>query len=138
MRKVYDLALAARTEAWARQERVNYQQTSVMFTEWKKTEELAFRNDVSSVPLQQTLRRLQSAFAHFFAKRAKYPRFKSLKTSRKSAEYTTSGFRLRDGRLTLAKMADPLDIVWSRPLPAADLECPTVKPCAGSCSSCTG
>ncbi|MGP4053195.1 RNA-guided endonuclease InsQ/TnpB family protein, partial [Streptomyces sp. 2A115] len=43
---------------------------------------------------------------------------KSRKTSRKSAEYTTSGFRFRDGRLTLAKMADPLDIVWSRPLPA--------------------
>uniref|UniRef100_UPI0039813B47 RNA-guided endonuclease InsQ/TnpB family protein n=1 Tax=Streptomyces sp. 061-3 TaxID=2789268 RepID=UPI0039813B47 len=48
---------------------------------------------------------------------AKYPRFKSRKKSRKSAEYTTSGFRFRDGRLTLAKMAEPLDIVWSRPLP---------------------
>ncbi|MEV0494438.1 RNA-guided endonuclease InsQ/TnpB family protein, partial [Streptomyces atratus] len=41
----------------------------------------------------------------------------SRKKSRKSAEYTTSGFRFRDGRLTLAKMAEPLDIVWSRPLP---------------------
>lgn len=27
------------------------------------------------------------------------------------------GSRFRDGRLTLAKMAEPLDIVWSRPLP---------------------
>ncbi|MFF9803020.1 RNA-guided endonuclease InsQ/TnpB family protein [Streptomyces rochei] len=117
VRKVYNLALAARTEAWARQERVNYNSTSAMLTAWKKTEELAFLNDVSSVPLQQTLRHLQTAFTHFFAKRAKYPRFKSRKKSRKSAEYTASGFRFRDGRLTLAKMAEPLDIVWSRPLP---------------------
>jgi putative transposase len=117
VRKVYNLALAARTEAWARQERVNYNQTSAMLTAWKKTEELAYLNDVSSVPLQQCLRHLQTAFTNFFGKRAKYPRFKSRKKSRKSAEYTTSGFRFRDGKLTLAKMREPLDIRWSRPLP---------------------
>ncbi|WP_406383551.1 RNA-guided endonuclease InsQ/TnpB family protein [Streptomyces sp. NBC_01618] len=117
VRKVYNLALAARTEAWVRQERVNYNATSAMLTAWKKTEELAFLNQVSSVPLQQTLRHLQTAFTNFFGKRAKYPRFKSRKKSRKSAEYTTSGFRFRDGALTLAKMTEPLDIVWSRPLP---------------------
>ncbi|RPE27056.1 putative transposase [Streptomyces sp. Ag109_O5-1] len=117
VRKVYNLALAARTEAWTRQERVNYNQTSAMLTAWKKTEELAYLNEVSAVPLQQALRHLQTAFANFFGKRAKYPRFKSRKKSRKSAEYTTSAFRFRDGRLTLAKTAEPLDIVWSRPLP---------------------
>ncbi|MFG2056843.1 RNA-guided endonuclease InsQ/TnpB family protein [Micromonospora sp. NPDC048930] len=118
VRKVYNLALAARTQAWTlRQERVTYNATSAMLTAWKKTEELAYLNDVSSVPLQQTLRHLQTAFTNFFAKRARYPRFKSRKKSRRSAEYTTSGFRFRDGKLTLAKMAEPLDIVWSRPLP---------------------
>jgi putative transposase len=117
VRKVYNMALAARTEAWARQERVNYNATSAMLTAWEKTEELAFLNDVSSVPLQQALRHLQVAFANFFGKRARYPRFKSRKKSRQSAEYTTSAFRFRDGRLTLAKMSEPLDIVWSRPLP---------------------
>ncbi|MFH9825401.1 RNA-guided endonuclease InsQ/TnpB family protein [Streptomyces bobili] len=117
VRKVYNLALAARTQAWARQERVNYNQTSAMLTDWKKTGELAYLNDVSSVPLQQALRHLQVAFTNFFAKRARYPRFKSRKKSRRSAEYTTSAFRFRDGKLTLAKMAEPLDIVWSRPLP---------------------
>ncbi|MER6166099.1 RNA-guided endonuclease InsQ/TnpB family protein [Streptomyces violaceorubidus] len=117
VRKVYNMALAARTEAWTRQERVNYNATSAMLTAWKKTEELAFLNEVSSVPLQQCLRHLQTAFTHFFGKRAKYPRFKSRKRSRKSAEYTTSGFRFLDGRLTLAKMREPLDIRWSRTLP---------------------
>ncbi|KPI20533.1 transposase IS891/IS1136/IS1341 family [Actinobacteria bacterium OK006] len=117
VRKVYNMALAARTEAWARQERVNYNQTSAMLTAWKKTEELAYLNEVSSVPLQQALRHLQMAFTHFFGKRAKYPRFKSRKKTRRSAEYTTSAFRFRDGALTLAKMTGPLAIVWSRPLP---------------------
>jgi putative transposase len=117
VRKVYNMALAARTEAWTRQERVNYNQTSAMLTTWKKTEELSYLNGVSSVPLQQTLRHLQVAFTNFFTKRAKYPRFKSKRKSRKSAEYTTSGFRYRDGQLTLAKMSEPLDIRWSRPLP---------------------
>ena len=117
VRKVYNLALAARTEAWARQERINYNQTSAMLTAWKQTEELGYLSDVSSVPLQQTLRHLQAAFANFFGKRAKYPRFKSRKKSHRSAEYTTSGFRFRNGALTLAKVTEPLDIVWSRPLP---------------------
>nr|WP_256094775.1 transposase [Streptomyces sp. EN27] len=43
--------------------------------------------------------------------------FKSRKKSRKSAESTTSAFRFRDGKLTLAKTREPLDIVWSRALP---------------------
>ncbi|MFB4300481.1 RNA-guided endonuclease InsQ/TnpB family protein [Actinomadura sp. NTSP31] len=118
VRKVYNLALAARTQAWVlRQERVNYNATSAMLTAWKKTDELAYLNEVSSVPLQQALRHLQAAFTGFFARRAKYPRFKSKKKSRGSAEYTTSAFRFRDGELTLAKMDGPLAIVWSRPLP---------------------
>ncbi|MFF1745748.1 RNA-guided endonuclease InsQ/TnpB family protein [Streptomyces mirabilis] len=117
VRKVYNMALAARTEAWARQERVNYNATSAMLTVWKKTEALAYLNEVSSVPLQQALRHLQTAFSHFFGGRAKYPRFKSRKKSRRSAEYTTSAFRFRDGKLTLAKMTEPLAVVWSRPLP---------------------
>jgi putative transposase len=118
VRKVYNMALAARTEAWTlRQERVNYNATSALLTAWKKTEELAYLGEVSSVPLQQTLRHLQGAFVAFWEKRAKYPHFKSRKKSRASAEYTSSAFRFRDGLLTLAKLSEPLDIVWSRTLP---------------------
>ncbi|MFG2732900.1 RNA-guided endonuclease InsQ/TnpB family protein [Streptomyces canus] len=117
VRKVYNLALEARTRAWQQGERVNYNATSAMLTEWKKTEEMAYLCEVSSVPLQQCLRHLQGAFVNFWEKRGKYPRFKSRKKSRRSAEYTSSAFRYRDGRLMLAKMKDPLDIVWSRPLP---------------------
>jgi putative transposase len=118
VRKVYNLALEARTAAWyGEQRRVNYNETSAMLTAWKRTEELAFLSEVSSVPLQQALRHLQGAFTSFFEKRAAYPRFKSRRRGRQSAEYTRSAFGWRDGVLTLAKMAEPLDIRWSRPLP---------------------
>ncbi|MEO3792718.1 RNA-guided endonuclease TnpB family protein [Nonomuraea sp. B10E15] len=118
VRLVYNKALQERTRAWyGEQRRVSYVQASAALTEWKKTGELAFLAEVSSVPLQQALRHLQTAFGNFFAKRARYPRFKSKKKSRACAEYTRSGFTWRDGRLFLAKMTEPLDIRWSRPLP---------------------
>ncbi|WP_394618417.1 RNA-guided endonuclease InsQ/TnpB family protein [Lentzea sp. JNUCC 0626] len=118
VRKVYNLGLQARTEAWRlRHERIGYVDTSALLTTWKQDEDLAFLNEVSCVPLQQALRHLQSAFTNFFGKRAKYPRFKSRKRSRACAEYTRSAFRFRNGQVTLAKMAEPLEIVWSRPLP---------------------
>jgi len=118
VRLVYNRALDARTAAWRQgQRRVGYADTSALLTAWKQSEEFAFLNEVSSVPLQQCLRHLQKAFTRFFGKQANYPRFKSRKRSRASAEYTRSAFRWRDGELTLAKMDQPLAIVWSRPLP---------------------
>jgi putative transposase len=118
VRLVYNKALDEHSRTYATQRRrIIYSQTSAMLTDWKRDPDLAFLGEVSSVPLQQALRHLQAAFAAFFAKRARYPRFKSKKRSRASAEYTRSAFRWRDGQLTLAKMAEPLPIVWSRLLP---------------------
>jgi putative transposase len=117
VRLVYNKALAARTEGWyERQERIDYKQTSSLLTGWKKTEDLNFLNEVSCVPLQQCLRHLQKAFANFWGKRAKYPRFK-VKRNGGSAEFTKSAFKYRDGKLWLAKCKEPLNIVWSRFLP---------------------
>ncbi len=117
VRLVYNKALATRTEAWyKKQERIDYKQTSSLLTAWKKTDELDFLNEVSSVPLQQCLRHLQKAFASFWGKRAKYPRFKA-KRNGGSAEFTKSAFRFRNGKLWLAKCQEPLNIVWSRFLP---------------------
>jgi putative transposase len=118
VRLVHNRALAERTTAWhQRRERVGCSQTSAMLTAWKRAEELSFLAEVSCVPLQQTPRHLRTAFRSFFDRRARYPRFKSKKTSRASAEYTRSALRYRDGHLTPAKTAEPLDLVWSRPLP---------------------
>jgi putative transposase len=87
-------------------------------TAWKRGADLAFLNEVSCVPLQQALRHLETAVGNFRAGRAAYPRFKSRKRSRASAEYTRSAFKYADGLLALAKMREPLAIVWSRPLPS--------------------
>jgi putative transposase len=62
--------------------------------------------------LQQALRHQHNAFQAFFAKRARYPRFKS-RQGRQSAHYTRSAFRIKDGQLWLAKTTQALKIAWS-------------------------
>ena len=128
VRLVYNKALAARTQAWYEQkQRVSYKQTSVMLTSWKKQEDLDFLAEVSSVPLQQGLRHLQTAFTNFFSGRAKYPKFKK-KRNGGSAEFTKSAFKWFDGQVYLAKCSEPLPIRWSRQLPPGSV----VSSCAGS------
>ncbi|NEO37242.1 MAG: IS200/IS605 family element transposase accessory protein TnpB [Moorea sp. SIOASIH] len=117
VRLVYNKALDARTKAWyEHQERISYKQTSSILTEWKKQDDLFFLNEVSSVPVQQGLRHLQTAFTNFFAGRANYPNFKK-KRNGGSAEFTKSAFKLREGQIYLAKCQEPLPIRWSRQLP---------------------
>ncbi|TDN67136.1 RNA-guided endonuclease TnpB family protein [Paraburkholderia sp. BL10I2N1] len=116
-RFAYNHMLRQRTDAWyERQERMGYHETSAALTALKKTEEHAWLNEVSSVPVQQALRHLQTAFANFFARRAKYPTFRR-KDGPQSAEYTTSAFRWDGAALRLAKMDEPLAIRWSRTIP---------------------
>lgn len=116
-RFAYNYMLRLRTDAWhLRQERVGYHETSAALTALKKTTEYAWLNEVSSVPVQQSLRHLQTAFANFFARRAKYPSFRR-KDGVQSAEYTTSAFKWDGQSLKLAKMDAPLAICWSRTLP---------------------
>ncbi|NEP80373.1 MAG: IS200/IS605 family element transposase accessory protein TnpB [Okeania sp. SIO3B3] len=117
VRLIYNRALDARTQAWYKnKERVGYKQTSAMLTIWKKQEDLDFLTEVSSVPLQQGLRHLQTAFTNFFSGRAKYPNFKK-KRHGGSAEFTKSAFKWKDGQVYLAKCTEPLPIRWSRQLP---------------------
>lgn len=115
VRLVWNRTLAARRARW-RTDRAStsYAETDRALTEMKMLPELAFLSEVSSVPLQQTLRHQHAAMAAFFAKRSRYPRFKA-RQARQSAHYTRSGFRYRDGHLYLAKMPEPLAFVWSWP-----------------------
>jgi putative transposase len=132
-RFAYNNMLKARTDAYYnKKKRIGYHETSALLTQLKKQPEYTWLNEVSSVPLQQALRHLQSAFANFFAKRNKYPTFKS-KFDKQSAEYTASAFKFENGVLTLGRMIEPLIIKWSRTLPkAAKLTTVTVsKDCAG-------
>jgi putative transposase len=119
VRFVYNRARAMREEAWKeRHERCGFRETNAMLTALKKDPAVAWLNEVSSVPLQQTLCHLDCAYRNFFRKTARYPGFRS-KRGRQTAEFTKSGFSYRNGTLTLAKMADPLKVIWSRPVPSA-------------------
>jgi len=117
-RFAYNYFLRQRTDAWFdRQEKIGYHETSAMLTALKKQPEFTWLNESSSVPTQQALRHLQTAFGNFFAKRAKYPTFKS-KHDRQTAEYTTSGFQWSGNELSIAKIGT-LNIRFSRTIPKA-------------------
>lgn len=131
-RFAYNYMLRQRTDAWfQRQEKVGYHETSAMLTALKKTDEFAWLNEVSSVPVQQSLRHLQTAFGNFFSRRSKYPTFKK-KDGAQSAEYTTSAFKWDGKTLSIAKNG-ALNIRFSRTIPkAAIVTTVTVsKDCAG-------
>jgi len=118
-RFVYNWALRVRTDVYyERQERISYQDASAALTTLKQQPETVWLNEVSSVPIQQALRHLETAFRTFFAGRAKYPTFHK-KHGKQSATYASTAFRwdATTRALTLAKMDTPLHIHWSRPLP---------------------
>jgi len=115
VRVVWNRTLAFRQARWHRTGTgTSYAEADRALTAMKKDPQLAFLNEVSSVPLQQVLRHQHRAFGAFFAGRARYPRFKS-RRSRQSAHYTRSAFTMRDGQLRLAKTSTPLRYVWSWP-----------------------
>jgi putative transposase len=117
-RFAYNYMLRQRTDAWfQRQEKVGYHETSAMLTVLKKQPEFAWLNEVSSVPVQQSLRHLQTAFGNFFARRNQYPTFKK-KDGAQSAEYTTSAFKWDGKTLSIAKNG-VLNIRFSRTNPKA-------------------
>ena len=113
-RFVYNWALALRTDSYYQENKsLSYHDTSNALTKLKKEPDKSWLKEVSSVPLQQGLRHLNSAFKNFFAGKSKYPRFKK-KSNQQSATYAASAFKWLEGQLTLAKMSQPLKIKWSR------------------------
>lgn len=131
VRTVYNRILRWRTDAYRNDKiKVNYSAASSRLTELKKDPELSWLNDVSCVPLQQSLRHQQAAFKNFFEGRAKYPVEKK-KRHKQSAEFTKSAFKFRDGQLFIAKSKQPLNIRWSRELPSEPTTVTISKDTAG-------
>ncbi len=102
-----------------------YTELSNRLTQLKKTEDKKYLGEVSSVPLQQSLRDLEQAYSNFFnyckgnrkGQKVKHPKFKKRK-SKQSARFTDNGFQLREnGKIYLPKIGE-IKVVWSRELPA--------------------
>lgn len=121
VRVVWNDALAA---SRASEKYPGYNQLSGALTLVKKTEERQWLKDVSSVPLQQSLKNLDTAYKNFFdsckgkrkGQKVKPPRFKK-KTNAQSATFTKAGFSLSGESVYLAKIGN-LNPIWSRELPA--------------------
>lgn len=113
-----------------------YNKLSAMLTQSKKTDERKWLSDVSSVPLQQSLRYLDVAYKNFFnsikgkrkGKRVGVPRFKK-KTNSQSAEFTKAGFSVKDGEVYLAKIGT-IKPIWSRELSSEPSSVTVIKDCA--------
>ncbi|HEY5006293.1 MAG TPA: transposase, partial [Ktedonobacteraceae bacterium] len=115
VRFIYNFGLATRSTAYKEQgKKLSYHDLSALLPALK--EQFPWLKDVSSVPVQQSLRHLDTAFQNFFEGHAKYPTFKK-KQNAQLATYAASAFSWDASILTLAKMKEPLTIVWSRPLP---------------------
>jgi putative transposase len=114
-RFVYNWGLSTRKTAYSQHgQKLSYNDLSAMLPALKK--EHPWLSDVSSVPIQQSLRHLDHAYKNFFEGRAKYPTFKK-KQGNQSSTYASNAFTWEHGQFTLAKMDEPLDIVFHRAFP---------------------
>ncbi|WP_330481418.1 RNA-guided endonuclease InsQ/TnpB family protein [Streptomyces sp. NBC_00724] len=139
-RVVYNDGLAARKAAWkaGRSKIKTADLQRVVITEAKRTQERAFLADVGVDPLIQSLRDLDAAYKNFYdsvsgkrrGRKVGLPRFKSKREARQSARFSRNGFRLRGGRLNLAKIGD-IRVRWSRPLPSAASSVTVIKDASG-------
>lgn len=114
-----------------------YNKLSAMLTQSKKTLERQWLKDVSSVPLQQSIRNLDTAYKNFFnsrngkrkGKKLGSPKFKK-KTNSQSAEFTKAAFSLTENSVILAKIGI-VKPIWSRVLPCEPSSVKVIKDCAG-------
>ena len=85
---------------------LTYVKTSKLLTDLKKREETAWLSEADSMALQESLRNLDRAFQNFFAKRARYPRFKSKHSHSQSyrTRNQTNGIRIIGKRIKLPKI----------------------------------
>jgi putative transposase len=104
VRVVWNRTLAARHARYqAEGKGTSDRESDAALTAMKKLPDLAWPNEVSSVPLEQTLRHQHQAFGAFFAERARYPRFclrRHCKTGRGNpgARAGETGTPTREGR----------------------------------------
>jgi putative transposase len=125
------LALCKQSEKYP-----GFNKLSALLTQTKKTDERQWLKDVSSVPLQQSLRQLDIAYKNFFnsrngkrkGKKLGSPKFKK-RTNSQSAEFTKAAFSRTGESVYLAKIGN-FHPIWSRKLPSEPSSVTVIKDCA--------
>lgn len=108
----------------------------LVITQAKQTVARAWLSEVSSVPLQQSVADLDTAFKNFFdsckgkrkGRKVGYPKFKK-RTNSQSARLTRQGFSLKNQGVYLAKVG-VVNPIGSRGLPSAPSSVTVIKDCA--------
>jgi putative transposase len=127
VRYVYNTSLDWRKTEFEAGRKPSYNKNSSWLTSFKREKE--FLNDVSCVPLQQSLRHLQTAYQRFFKKQSGFPSFKS-RDHRQSCEFTERAFSYKNGQLSLSKIGR-LDVVWTLSLKAKPTTVTVIKEPSG-------
>lgn len=113
VRFVYNHFLEKRKNQYLKsQEGTSYNKQAGELTALKK--ELTWLKETNSQSLQHSLKCLQAAYNNFFAKRAKFPRFKSRKD--KQSFTVPQHVEVKDGRIHFPKFKEGIKLRLHRPL----------------------
>lgn len=102
---------------------------------YKLDKDSLWLSEVNAVSLQQTMLHLGSAYSNTFKTRTGYPKFKK-KNNKQSFSLTKNAFRLKEGKLFIAKSKEELIVGYGRNgkdriLPSEPTSCTIVKTSAG-------
>ena len=109
----------------------------IVITQAKKTEERAWLEDVSCVPLQQSVADLEIAFKNLFdsckgkrkGRKVGHPKFKK-RTSSQSARLTRRGFSMKENRGVYLAKIGIVNPIWSKKMPSEPSSATVIKDCA--------
>lgn len=117
-RWIYNWGLRKKTDAFYNDKvKIGQNELSGMMTLVKREKDSLWLQEVPHVVLAQALRRLDKAFVNFYRKNARYPKFKN-RFDKQSATYGRLNVRIKNNKIILPKMKDPIKIRWSRFLPS--------------------
>ena len=94
---------------------LSYSELNKSLTSLKKLEEYSWLKLVNSQTLQESLRNLDKAYQNFFAKRSKFPKFKS-KRSSYSRFNVPQNVRLEGETLFIPKFREGIKVILHRPI----------------------
>ncbi len=97
----------------------------------KNQEETKWLKETPAQVLQQANTHLTSAFSNFFKHKKGYPKFKN-KQGKQTATYPNQQYFIKDNKLRLASLKEPIKVKWDRDLPSGKVTaCGVTKTSSG-------
>lgn len=113
VRWAYNYFLNQRKEEYLNNNKtITYNKQSALLTQLKKEEETSWLKEVNSQTLQYSLKCLDQAYQNFFAKRTKFPKFKSKRDRNSFTVPQTT--RLNGDRLIIPKFGNGIKMIMER------------------------